>query len=386
MNQKMIILITLILMVLPISADAQSPNDLIVLNDTTPAIDVVINTSPDTTGVVALEVNNASVTITDVVGNIVFETSASDIKAIEFRFAPNAGTHTLTVQRLPGATQAYARIVSLSELSVSETVPDLVTGNTLAVAQETDYPLNANVPSSIVDFEVSEDDNLAMITASFPGAPVTVQLVEVEENRALATLYGSLIDGVRFTVDKGTYELVLLNNNPDRQTVANVSLLPATESDFDTLVAQAEGGTTTTMADINSSLTPPSNTANGSNCAVTVDQSSVNLRSGPGTGYSVLEYAFRGDVMPVGGVNPESGWLLVGTATGSAWVTNNAGSLSGSCANLTAFNIPYREAVAPAVTIQQSQVSVYHDDDGDEHENQYEDDHDDDEHEQENDD
>lgn len=366
-------------LLVPALVSAQDPNDLIVLNDSTPAIDVVINPSPDTTGVVALEVDNASVIITDAVGNIVFETTDPDIEALEFHFAPNAGQHTLTVERLPGAPQAYSRIVSLAEMSASDVSPTLVEGNTLAQTQEADYPLNVGSPSSTVDFTITEEQQYGTITASFPGAPVTAQLVEVEENRTLATLYGSLIDGVRFTVDDGNYQLALLNNNPEQQTVATVSYLPASETDFETMVTQAEDAQTTTMTDTNTSNSAIPQTNPTSDCTLAVTASSVNLRSGPGTGYSVLEYAFRGDILPVGGENPGTGWVLVGTETGSGWMATASGMLSGTCDSLTAYDIPYREAPAPSVIIQQESVPVYHDDDDDEYE-EYED-HDDDEHE-----
>jgi uncharacterized protein YraI len=347
---------------LPMPAvQAQSDSDLIVLNDSTPGIDVVINPSPDTTGVIAIEVENASVTVVDAVGNLVFQTVDPNIEGIELRFAPNAGTHTLTLERLPGAVQAYARIAALAEMTVGSNTPELVSGPALAMDQEADFPLNASTPSAAVDFSVS-DASYATVTASFPGTPVTAQLVSVTENRTLATLSGSLIDGIRFKVASGDYELVLLNNNTTQETVANVSVLPAPNTDFTTLVAEAEAANTTTMTDTATSAadtTVSSSVASG--CSVTVAASSVNLRSGPGTGYSVLGYAFRGENLTVGGTNPASGWLLVGTDAGSGWMAGELGILNGSCNSLAVYDIPYLEAAAPVVTIQQSQVPVYSD-------------------------
>ncbi|WP_119071388.1 SH3 domain-containing protein [Aggregatilinea lenta] len=356
-------------LLLPLAVHAQSGNDLIVLDDSTPGIDVVINPNPGTTGVVAIETQNASVTVTDAVGNVVFETADPAIKGIEFSFAPNAGTHTLTVERLPGAIQAYARIVSLPEMTALNGVPQLISSSSLAVAQEADFPLNASTPSSTVDFTIPEA-SAATITANFPGAPVTAQLVATEENRTLATLSGSLIDGVRMKIDSGAYELVLLNNNTTRETVANVSVLPAPATDFDSLVVEAEAAATTTIAD--TSPATPNNNGLAAACTITISTSSANLRSGPGTGYSVLDYAFRGENLVVGGVNPESGWLLVGTDTGSGWIRNDLGSLDGSCENLPPYDVPYMEASAPQVAIQQSQVPVYRDDSDDDYEEQHE--------------
>lgn len=357
----MIIILTSAL--LPLAAHAQTGNDLIVLNDSTPGIDVVINPSPNTTGVIALEIKNASVTVTDAVGNVVFEAADLSIAGVEFSFAPNAGTHTLTVERLPGAVQAYARIAALPEMTSFNVAPQLVDTSTLAADQEADFPLNVNSPSSVIDFAVAGAD-YATVTSHFPGAPVTAQLVDVQKNRTLATLTGSLIDGVRFTVAEGTYELLLLNNNTARNTVATVSVTHAPQNDFETLVAQAEANGTTMIT--------TGATANAvSTCMITIGASLVNLRSGPGTGYSVLDDAFRGDLLTVGGVNTQSGWMLVGDGQSSGWISSDLGVLNGDCTNLTVYDVPYREAVAPQVTIQQPQVPVYHeDDDQGEHEGQ----------------
>lgn len=347
-------------------AQAQSGNglsgDLIVLNDSTPGIDVVVNPSPDTTGVVALEISNASVMVYDAVGNLVFESSDTHIRGIEFSFAPNAGTHTVTVERLPGAVQAYARIGAQAEMTTYDSAPELVRSSTVAMAQEADFPLDSMSPSSAVNFVVPASVTAA-VTARFPGAPVTAQLVDVAQTRSLATLSGSLIDGVRLTVDGGSYQLVMVNNNVAKETMANVSLLPARPSDFAVLVAEADASSTTTLASTSSSGV--NSGAPVATCNVTVAVSSINLRSGPGTGYSVLDYAFRGESLPVGGTNSGGGWLLVGTDTGSGWMLSNLGMLSGTCDNLTVFDIPYREAATPQVTIQQPQVPVYRDDDDD---------------------
>jgi uncharacterized protein YraI len=358
---SMLIILTAVLP--PLTAQAQTGSDLIVLNDATPGIDVVVNPSPDTTGVVALEIKNASVTVTDAVGNVVFQAADPDITGLEFSFAPNAGTHTVTVKRLNGAAQAYARITSLAEMQLLSDTLQLVSNSTLASDQEADYPLNASTPSSVVNFTVPTAERAA-ITARFPGAPVTAQLVNVQENRTVATLTGSLIDGVRFKVAEGTYQLLLQNNNTARDTVANVSVIPAPDGNFESLVAQAEASNTTAMATTASASNTVTTT---SACSLTVNASSVNLRSGPGTGYSVLDYAFRGETLPVGGNSTQSDWLLVGTDTGSGWIAGGLGALSGDCTNLTAYDIPYREATTPQVTIQQPQVPVYHDEYDDDH-------------------
>jgi len=202
--------------------------------------------------------------------------------------------------------------------------------------------------------EIPENQS-GTIAARFPGAPVTAQLVNNETGAVVATLTGSLIDGLSITVGAGSYQLVLLNNDSSQPTVANVSLTTPSETDFAALVSQADGSNITvanTGAGAGTATTAPTL------CQVTINMSSVNLRSGPGTGYSILDYVFRGDILPVGGTNSEHSWLVVGTETGSAWMSGALGILSGECSDLPVYDIPYREAVMPQLSIQQPQVPV----------------------------
>ena len=349
-----ILVIVLCGFALPALAQDGGAGDLIVLNDTTPGIDIVITPALDATGAIALEITNASVVVTDVIGNIVFETYDPNIHGLELQFAPNAGTHILTIERLPGVIEAYIRIQGLLEIT-SATPTQLVSSTGLALSQETDLPLNPSTPSAMIDLAVPTGEQ-GTISVRFPGAPVTAQLVNTETGAAVATLTGSRIDGLSITVNTGNYQLVLLNNNTAQPTIANVSLTTPTETDFTALVEQASGGNITvadTSANTDATTTFPAL------CQVTVTTSSINLRSGPGTGYSVLEYAFRDDTLPVGGVNPEHNWLVVGTDTGSAWMVGTLGILSGECSDLTVYDVPYREAPAPQFSIQQPQVPVY---------------------------
>jgi uncharacterized protein YraI len=367
-----LVLVVFILGLIPLSVSAQEGTDaseLIVLNDATPGIDVVITPSADTTGAVALEVNNVSVMVTDVVGNVVFQATDAHITGMSFQFAPNAGAHTLTIERLPGATQGFVRIVAQPEIMTSgETA--LVSGNALALEQEADFPLSGLVPSSTATISIPED-NQGAITARFPGSPITAQLVNSEDGSIVATLTGSLIDGFSVTVNSGQYEMLLINNDASRETLANIRVNTPQESDFAVLV----GATTDTNVVVSDTAQPTASAVDTtSTCAITINTASINLRSGPGTGYSVNEYAFRNETYPVGGVSQEENWLLIGTEDGSAWMNSQLGNLSGDCNNLTVYDIPYRDATTPQVVIQQPQVSIYNDDD-DEYEHDEHDEH-----------
>ena len=94
------LLFLLLLGALP--ALAQDNTNLITLNDATPAIDVVITLPPDTTGTVSLTIAQAAITLTDSANVVVFHAADARLHAVELNIAPNSGSHTLTVERLPG--------------------------------------------------------------------------------------------------------------------------------------------------------------------------------------------------------------------------------------------------------------------------------------------
>ncbi len=335
----------------PARTHAQSGNEPILLDDATPSIDVIVNPAPNTTGVVAVDINQASVKVVNGRGTVVFQMADARAHKLELRFAPNSGSHTLTIERLAGVSQAYARVESLAAMADSGT-GTLVTNNFLSEQQQVDIPLNASVPSNAaaVNIPFGKTDT---ITLSFPGAPVSAQIVD-QNGTAVALLTAGLIDGLSLTLDGGIYSLSLLNTNPSLNTVANISVQPAIVSD---MVANVPAASTAQ----NTSAVQQNNT-----CTVTVVASSVNLRSGPGTGYSILGYGFRGDQLLVGGTNTDHNWLLVGTAGGSAWIASEMGQLDSQCTNLTVYDTPTREAPNPEVVVQQP----YYNDDQGEHEHE----------------
>jgi uncharacterized protein YraI len=345
-------------------AHAQGGNDPIVLNDATPGVDVVVNLAPGTSGVVSLQVEQASVRVTDSSGVAVFQTADARVHALEFRFGPDSGTHTITIERLPGVTEAYARVVSQADLNDTGS-GTLVTSNLLTDQQQADFPLTNITPSGTVDITIP-NGLTETVTMSFPGAPVTAQLVDTN-GTAVASLYGSRIDGLSVALEGGDYELTMLNTNVAQNTVANVSVQPAE------MAALATESSTTTVA----AQTTTTTTAQNVSCSVDIQVSSVNLRSGPGQGYSVSGYGFRGDQLLVGGTNTDGSWLLVGTENGSAWMIGNAGQLNNQCSNLTVYDIPYRDAPTPQIVVQETgsffQGSGEHENDG-EHEYEEDDD------------
>ncbi len=316
---------------------AQNPIDAIALNDGTPGVDVVITPTPDTTGVVSLELAQASVTVVDSLGNTVFQMADARVHKLELRLAPGTGSYTLSAERLPGVAEAYVRITSQADLTeVGQTVLVDNAQQPLGIQQSLDLPLTGAAPSQVAAFNIPADQQ-GTLKASFPGAPVTAQVVD-DSGKVLATLLGGGFDGVSMVLDSGSYHLTLLNTNPAQQTVANMEIAQALPSVLDSeipaLVAQSA-------------------------CVMTVDTASVNLRSGPGTGYSVMNYGFRNEQFQVGGQSPDGSWLVVATSDGgSAWVSRSMGELSNACDNLAVYDIPYRDAPEPQIIVVQQQPST----------------------------
>jgi uncharacterized protein YraI len=333
-----------VLVLWPHHSNAQPASDIVTLNNATPRIDAVINTTQDTTGAVALQLNQASVTITNSAGTVVFKSTDARIHSLEFRFAPNAGTHTVTVERLPGVNQAYVKVISQADLTDLGTAT-LVSDSTVTDQQQYDLPLNASSPSSTININIP-DGLTDAITAAFPGAPVTAQIVD-SSGITLASLSGGQIDAIRVGLDSGAYRMMLLNVNPVQGTVANVSVLPAPQSD---LAALASAQTTT--------VSDNAQTVQTGVCTDTVTASATDLRSGPGSGYDVVAYGFSGAQLQVAGMNTDGSWLVVNTPIGSAWISNRAGTLSGSCSNLTVYDLPSR-AASDSETVVQAPASGF---------------------------
>lgn len=358
-----VFVIALLAMAFPALAQ-QDNTDLITLNDATPAIDVVITLPPDTTGTISLDLALAAVTLTDANDAIVFTAADARLHGLEFNIAPNSGTHTLTVERLSNVTEAYVRVVSLPEMTVSGDV-QLVEGATLALNQEAALTLNADNPGGTVAVEVPADTT-GVITATFPGAFATTQLVDAD-GVILAESTGGHVDALTYVIDAGSYDFTVLGSNLTETVVAGIRSVSAEDGGFAIIEAPAAPAETVTDA-----------TA----CTATVTASSANLRSGPGTGYSVLDYAYRGERYPVGGQNQENNWVVVGTADGgSAWLALSAAQMQGTCSTLTVFDTPMRNATPAQITITSpNSGSSYNDDYDDDDYEEYE--HDDDDHEE----
>ncbi|MCB9451040.1 MAG: hypothetical protein H6672_06345 [Anaerolineaceae bacterium] len=321
----------LLLMLLGIAAAvpvAAQDTNVITLDDTTPTIDIIVTLPDNTTGTVALNFSGAAVTMTDAADHIVFLAGDSRLHGFQLNILPNTGSHTLKVERLPGVTQAQVSVATLADPTpVNPAV--LVSNQRVSPNEGTSLTLDPANPRNGAVIHIPQD-TVGVMAAEFPELSAASQLVDAS-GRVLAASTSGHIDGITYLLDAGDYLLIIGGSGlTDPATVA-VSVATAADSNFTVLGAPV---TPATVADT-SSVAP---------CLATVSVSSINLRSGPGTGYSVLGYGLRNEVFPVGGRNPENSWAVVGTASGSAWVSLAEMTLSGACDGLAVYNIPYRDA------------------------------------------
>lgn len=342
---------------------AQDNPNLITLNDATPAIDVVITLPPDTTGTVSLTIAQAAITLTDSANVVVFHAADSRLHVVDLNIAPNSGSHTLTVERLPGMTESYVSVASLSELNINGNV-ERIAGSAVTLNQEITLALDTNTPGGTAAVSIP-DGTTGVVTATFPGAYATTQFVDAQ-GVVLAESAGGHVDGVNLVLDAGNYEFTMLGSGLTSTVVAGVRVVSAEDTGINILEAPANAENVATDT-------------TGAACTAVVTHSSVNLRSGPGTGYSVLGYGYLNENYTVGGRNPENNWIVVGTDSGSAWMALTGVNLQGTCEALTVFNIPLRDAQVAPIIVTTSQPSGSN---GGEHEDHEDSEHENGEHEE----
>lgn len=348
--------------------------DIITLNDATASIDAVITLPPDTTGTIVLNLALASVRLLDDVGNTVFSVADSRLHALEINLMANSGTHTLHIERLPGVLEALVSVDSTAGLRFLGTSQP-ITGDILALNQEVAVTLDSTLLGTNKTFTIPLE-TVGVITASFPQVPARVQLVDSMGKVVIDSQAGH-IDALNAVLEGDTYQMTVLATSLSLSHPVGFRSMSATEGGFTNLLEAPISSTTA----ITATSTPTIATRA---CQVTVLVPSVNLRSGPGTGYSILEYGYVGDTYLVGGRNPENNWLLIGTSSGgSAWISADMVQQNADCDSLTVFNIPLKDAPAAQIVITNGSTGAqipYYGDDDDHEDHEDDDEHDDDEH------
>lgn len=367
--KRLLFVLVALLAAVAAPAMAQDGANIITLNDATPAVDVVITLPPDSTGTVSLNMAMVAVTLKDSSNAVVFLAADPRLHALELNIAPNSGTHTLTIERLPGTAEAYVTVVSLPSMTMSGQAM-LVDSTALGLNQQLALTIDPSSPGGSATVAIPSD-TVGLITATFPGTSSTTQVID-SSGMVVAQSANGHVDGMNLVLDAGSYQFTLLSSALTSRAVVGLRAVRAEEGGFTVLKAPES----------------PAVVANPCNATITV--SSSNLRSGPGTGYSVLGYGYRDETFAVGGINPSDSWVVIGTDDGSAWIARSNIKTEGTCDNLTVFNIPTRNAQPAPIVITTSaspQGSVVpansappsrHDDDDDDHDDDDREDDDDD--------
>lgn len=80
--------------------------------------------------------------------------------------------------------------------------------------------------------------------------------------------------------------------------------------------------------------TPSPTLSLASGCTLTIAPASVNLRSGPGIGYSIVGYGFAGETFAVTAGHTSELWFQIQRDQGEAWVAASVATLAGDCSTL----------------------------------------------------
>jgi hypothetical protein len=311
-------------------AQAQSGGDIIPLNDSAPGIDIVVDSQPGASGALALQLSGASVVVSDSAGQSIFQMADARAHTLELRFGAGATRHTVTVERLPGFSEAYVRATPLDDLTAVSDVT-LVGKSSLSVGEGVEALLGASAAHSALDFTVP-DGQLARLVASFSGAPLSGQVVD-GAGTTIASLNPSLIDGLSIALESGKYALDLASTETTVDTLASSSVTAADVPDLPAPVAVTPQPVEP-PAQPEAAVQPAA-----AECVIQITAIS-EVHSGPGATYSLMGYAPRGITLQVGGINRERTWILVGDGNVSGWVQGVPGAVSGDCTQITTFDIP----------------------------------------------
>ena len=116
----------------------------------------------------------------------------------------------------------------------------------------------------------------------------------------------------------------------------------ATSSPSPTMTASASPTKTPTRTPSNTPSPAPDPV-----CRLTVQVSSANLRSGPGTGYGVIGVALSGESFDVFALHVSGEWVMIAAPSGEGWIASNLGELSGDCAGIPLSDQELRNAPTP---------------------------------------
>lgn len=216
----------------------------------------------------------------------------------------------------------------------------------LTGARMADLPLPAAEAPPQLDFAAGSGPQTFAVSAG-PDTPASVAIVadsfavavEIRDSAGQLVAFLAGVPAASVTVPAGQVYLV---------TITPID--PASSGSVTVSVSDAAPQTTLAPAP-----PPPATTPEVGPGAVTDDAcivaaaSAVNVRSGPGTNYSILTQLLAGQQAPALGVN--SGWYLVNVAgAGQGWVSASVVTSRGNCASLPSVAAPPAQPGAPTAT------------------------------------
>ena len=149
-----------------------------------------------------------------------------------------------------------------------------------------------------------------------------------------------------------------VSQTPTDTATATPSATPTTPAPTNTPTNTATATSSVTPSQTPTATSSPTNTATASPtaasvraCTFTVVPASINLRSGPGTAYTIVGYGFAGDIFTVTARHTSGLWFQITREQGQAWVAASVGTLGGDCATLPVLDVPLREGTGGGTTV-----------------------------------
>jgi hypothetical protein len=149
-----------------------------------------------------------------------------------------------------------------------------------------------------------------------------------------AEIQGTLVEGSLVKV-----ELSLVDGNLVAREVKSVTAAD-TSSSGDSQSGSNADDSSGTSSDSGSGSSDAGDDHKADACQLEVEASSANLRSGPGTGFDAIGFAFEGDHLPVLEAHNSGDWVRVAGSQGDAWIATSVGKLDGNCSALPVSSTP----------------------------------------------
>lgn len=179
----------------------------------------------------------------------------------------------------------------------------------------------------------STDVLLATVKSDSPTSGVVVALRDADTNEMFG-LSNAQLGGVRYRILTGATNYLLEVTFPGGDEAQTYSVCLETESGS---VTCAGDGVTVQPVPVNSPAPAASPTIdpNGACTVQSAGAASINVRSGPGTGFGVVAQLPFGSSAPVIGRLADNSWYQVNVSSVIGWVSASVVTLSGNCAGVS---------------------------------------------------